>query len=72
MHTAALFAAAETLSPRALHARLLDNAAARRKRGQERRRAHRDADAGYWFSVAPLAVRKAGELRCDAAFAALP
>lgn len=61
-----------SLSPRALHARLLENAAARRKRGIERRRAHRDIDAGYWFSAAPVAVRKACELRHDRTFAALP
>ncbi len=50
-------------SPRALHARLLENAALRRLRGLERRRAHRDDDAGYWFNAAPMAVRKACELR---------
>ncbi|MNE07207.1 hypothetical protein [uncultured Brevundimonas sp.] len=51
------------LTPRALHARLLDNAAARRRRGQERRQAHRAEDAAYWISAAPAAVRKACELR---------
>ena len=61
------------LSPRALHARLLENAALRRLRGLERKQAHRDDDAGYWFSAAPVAVRKACELRCeDKSFAALP
>ena len=61
------------LSPRALHARLLENAAARRKRAAERRKAHREDDAGYWFSAAPIAVRKASELRCeDKSFLALP
>ncbi len=51
------------LSPRALHARLLENAAARRQRAVERRHAHREDDAGYWFSAAPLAIRKASQLR---------
>ena len=60
-------------SPRALHARLLENAALRRLRGIERRREHRDDDAGYWFSAAPVAVRKASELRlCTGGFADLP
>lgn len=60
-------------TPRALHARLLENAALRRLRGLERRRAHRDDDAGYWFSAAPMAVRKASELRlCMGGFASLP
>ena len=61
------------LSPRALHAKLLQNAAQRRLRGLERKQAHRDDDAGYWFSAAPVAVRKACELRCeDKSFAPLP
>ena len=60
------------LTPRALHARLLDNAAARRRRGLERRQAHRDEDADYWISVAPLAVRKAGDLRRGSTFVELP
>ena len=61
------------LSPRALHARLLQNAALRRLRGLERKQAHRDDDAGYWFSAAPVAVRKACELRReDKSFAPLP
>lgn len=61
------------LTSRALHARLLDNAAARRLRAQERRAAHRDEDARYWFAAAPMAIRKAGELRReDRSFAPLP
>ena len=61
------------LTPRALHARLLENAAARRMRAIERRKAHREDDAGYWFSAAPVAVRKACELRCEnKSFAPLP
>ncbi|HEX8470453.1 MAG TPA: hypothetical protein VF633_05025 [Brevundimonas sp.] len=61
------------LSPRALHARLLANAALRRMRGVERKHAHRDEDAQYWFSAAPAAVRKASELRCeDRSFAPIP
>lgn len=60
-------------SPRALHARLLENAALRRLRGLERKRAQREDDAGYWFSAAPMAVRKACELRlCAGGFANLP
>jgi len=61
------------LAPRALHARLLDNAAARRMRARERRLAHRDEDAHYWFAATLMAIRKAGELRCeDRSFAPLP
>lgn len=60
------------LTPRALHARLLDNAAARRRRGQERRRAARPDDADYWMAAAPVAIRKACELRCAETFASLP
>ncbi|CAN5342575.1 hypothetical protein BH09PSE1_BH09PSE1_27670 [soil metagenome] len=60
------------LSPRAMHARLLENAALRRMRGLERKQAHRDDDAGYWFSAAPMAVRKASALREDKSFAPLP
>ena len=47
------------LSPRALHARLLENAAQRRLRGLERLRSRRLEDAGYWLGAAPQAVRKA-------------
>jgi len=61
------------LTPRALHARLLENAAARRLRAIERRRAQREDDAGYWFSAAPIAIRKACELRRESkSFAPLP
>ena len=60
------------LSPRALHARLLENAALRRMRGVERKQAHREDDAGYWFSAAPMAVRKASALREDKSFAPIP
>ena len=60
------------LSPRAMHARLLENAALRRLRGVERKQAHRDDDAGYWFSAAPMAVRKASALREDKSFAPIP
>lgn len=60
-------------SPRALHARLLANAAARRLRGLERRQCQRDADADYWLHAAPVAVRKACELRLEGrSFAPLP
>ncbi len=60
------------LSPRALHARLLENAALRRMRGLERRREHRLEDADYWLHSAPMAVRKASALREDKSFAPLP
>ncbi len=64
--------AVPNLTPRALHARLLDNAAARRRRGLERRQAHRADDAAYWISAAPMAVKKAGELRRYSTFVELP
>ena len=60
------------LSPRALHARLLENAALRRMRGLERRRENRLDDADYWLHAAPVAVRKASALREDRSFAPLP
>ena len=60
------------LSARALHARLLENAAQRRLRGIERKQAHRDDDAVYWFSAEPVAVRKASALREDVSFAPIP
>ena len=58
--------------PRALHARLMQNAALRRRRGLERRHAGRREDAAYWLGAAPLALRKATELRLDCRLAALP
>jgi hypothetical protein len=60
------------MSPRALHARLLENAALRRMRGLERRREHRLEDADYWLHAAPIAVRKASALREERSFAPLP
>lgn len=60
------------LPPRALHARLLDNAAARRRRALERRRADRHEDARFWINAAPLAVTKASELRLMGALPAVP
>ncbi|WP_425986020.1 hypothetical protein [Brevundimonas sp. TWP1-2-1b1] len=60
------------MSPRALHARLLENAALRRMRGQERRREQRLEDADYWLHAAPMAVRKASALREERSFAPLP
>ena len=60
------------LSPRALHAKLLSNAAARRLRGLERKQAQRFDDADYWLHAAPLAVRKASALREERSFAPLP
>lgn len=60
------------LTPRALHARLLENAALRRRRGMERQRSNRLEDAAYWLHAAPAAVRKACALREEKSFAALP
>ena len=60
------------LSPRALHARLLENAALRRMRGLERLRSQRLDDADYWLRAAPVAVRKASALREERSFAPLP
>lgn len=60
------------LSPRALHARLLENAAQRRLRGMERRREKRMEDADYWLHAAPVAVSKASALRSHTGFFALP
>lgn len=61
------------LTPRAMHAKLLENAALRRQRGLERKQAHRDDDADYWFSAAPIAVKKACALRLEGrSFAPLP
>lgn len=59
-------------SPRALHARLLENAAQRRLRGLERKRSNRLEDADYWLHAAPVAVRKACALRAEMRFAPLP
>ncbi|MGV9010849.1 hypothetical protein [Brevundimonas sp.] len=60
------------LSPRALHARLLENAALRRLRGVERLKSNRVEDADYWLHAAPVAVRKACALREEKSFAPLP
>lgn len=60
------------LSARALHARLLENAALRRLRGLERRRSNRPDDAHYWLHAAPVAVKKASALRETLSFAPLP
>ncbi len=49
--------------PRALHARLLNNAALRRRRGQLRRQENRSEDADYWLHAALAAIGKAAELR---------
>ena len=60
------------LSPRALHARLLENAALRRLRGVERLKSNRVEDADYWLHAAPVAVRKASALREEKSVAPLP
>ena len=64
--------AATELPPRALHARLLENAALRRRRGLERRLSNRTEDADYWLNAAPVAVRKACALREEKSFAPIP
>ncbi|MDP2764296.1 MAG: hypothetical protein Q8O54_05615 [Brevundimonas sp.] len=64
--------ATPALPPRALHARLLQNAALRRMRGAERRRNNRGEDADYWLNAAPVAVRKACALREEKSFAPIP
>lgn len=64
--------AVHDLTPRALHARLLANAAQRRLRGLERRICGRAEDADYWLHAAPVAVRKASALREARSFAPLP
>lgn len=60
------------LTPRALHARLLENAAQRRLRGLERKACGRAEDANYWLHAAPVAVKKASALRGAQRFAPLP
>lgn len=64
--------AVNDLTPRALHARLLENAALRRRRGVERLLSNRAEDADYWLHAAPVAVRKACALREHKSFAPLP
>lgn len=59
-------------TPRAMHARLLANAAARRLRAIERAAAQRIEDAGYWKSACPMVVAKAAALREAHAFSPLP
>jgi len=54
------------LSPRALHARLLTNAALRRQRGIQRRSEDRQDDAEYWLRAAFAAVTKAAQTRPSA------
>lgn len=53
-------------TPRALHARLLSNAALRRQRGQQRLSEHRMDDAHYWIAAAFAAVTKANQMRPQA------
>ena len=62
----------QDLTPRAMHARLLENAALRRQRGVERLRNNRPEDADYWLHAAPVAVRKACAIREHKSFAPLP
>jgi len=62
----------EEPSARALHARLLANAAARRLRAAERAAARRDDDAVYWKAACPMVVAKAAALRQAHSLASLP
>jgi hypothetical protein len=62
----------DAVPARALHARLLQNAALRRMRGQERRRSNRHDDAYFWLHAAPVAVRRASALREHTSFIPLP
>jgi hypothetical protein len=57
---------------RALHARLLGNASARRLRGIERRARERHEDAEYWLGGVGFAVSKARDLRLSGHLPALP
>lgn len=59
-------------SARAMHAKLLANAAARRLRAIERAAAHREDDADYWKAACPVVVAKAAALRSAQSFSALP
>lgn len=65
-------AAIPALTPRALHARLLDNAALRRRRGLLRRQENRGDDAAYWLHAAAVAVARAADLRRAETTPALP
>ena len=58
------------ITPRGLHARLLTNAALRRRRSQQRRAEARLDDARYWMHAAFAAVAKASEARTT--YARLP
>ena len=58
--------------PRGLHARLLETAAARRRRALERRASDRLEDAAYWLECAPAALVKATSVRRARGFARLP
>ena len=58
--------------PRGVHARLLETAAARRRRALERRACERLEDAAYWLQCAPTAVLRAASVRRASGFALLP
>lgn len=58
--------------PRGVHARLLETAAARRRRAIERRASRRDEDAAYWIACAPVALAKAASIRGAGGFDPLP
>jgi hypothetical protein len=58
--------------PRGIHARLLETAAARRRRALERRDCERLEDAAYWLQCAPAALVKAMSIRRAEGFAVLP
>lgn len=64
--------AAACMTARALHARLLSIAAARRLRAAERLAGRRVEDAEFWLGAAPFALGKATEMRASALLARLP
>lgn len=60
------------VTARGEHARMLDIAAARRRRAIERAAVCRFEDADYWKAVAPAAVSRARATRGQADFTPLP
>jgi hypothetical protein len=60
-------AAAACMTARALHARLLAVAAARRLRAADRLARQRPEDAEFWLTAAPSALNKAAAMRAELA-----
>lgn len=60
------------MSARAMHAHLLNIAAARRTRARERGATERLLDAEFWKRAAPKPVFRASTLRLSGAFGRLP